>query len=405
MAVDLRQSRLKQIELFCYAAIVSWVALYSYRHPVYNWDLIGYVAAVAAIDHHGPQAIHRATFEELERSLPADRLQELKYGGAYRQSVFENPKYLVQQIPFYSAKPTYLALLYGLHIAGLSVPKASIWISIGSYLGICALIWRWAARRVGDPRLSFGLSSLLALAPPVALAAGLSTPDALSSLLVFAGLYLILELRFTVIGLCILFASIFVRTNNLIICVLVSVFIVSTRRSWPILARASAFTIACAVAVRLINSVTGSYGWRTLVYHTFIAPLPNPAEVQPDLTVGAYVRVLLSGLSSLHYSYAVAMLLFFIGGAIALRAVGYRLAWGPAAQGAALIVVSMSIHFLLFPIFWDRYLLGHYLAFIFISTRLFSEASLVGEVTDRSVPVLAPSDLSEVPSPKRLPAI
>src|SRR5260370_16437548 len=119
MGVDLRQSRVKRIERLGYAAIVSWVALYSFRHPIYNWDLIGYVAAVAAIDHHGPQVIHRATFEELERSLPADRLQELKHGGAYRQSVFENPKYLVQQIPFYSLKPTYLPFFYRLPLTRL----------------------------------------------------------------------------------------------------------------------------------------------------------------------------------------------------------------------------------------------------------------------------------------------
>ena len=405
MAVGFRQSRLKRIELLGYAAIVSWVALYSFRHPVYNWDLIGYLAAIAAIDHHEPQEIHRATFEQLERSLPADRLQELKYGNAYRQAVFENPKYLVQQIPYHSIKPAYLALLYGLHMAGLSVPEATIWISIGSYLAICALIWHWAGRRIGDRRLSFGLSSLLALSPPLALAAGLSTPDALSAVLVFAGLYLILELRFTSVGLCILFASIFVRTNNLIICVLVSVFIISTRRSWPILVRTSAFAIACAVAVWLINSVTGTYGWRTFVYHSFIASLPNPAEVRPDLTVGTYVRILLSGLSSLYYSYVTAILLFFIGGAIALRAVGYRLAWGLAAQGAVLIMVSVSLHFLLFPVIMDRYLLGLYLAFIFISTRLFSEATLARAMTHRFVPMPESSDLSEVPGPERLPAI
>ena len=404
MAVDFRQSRLKRIELLGYAAIVCWVAVYSFRHPSYNWDLIGYVAAIAAIDQKEPQAIHRATFEELERSLPPDRLQELKYGGAYRQAVFQHPKSLVQQIPFYSIKPGYLALLYGLRVAGLSVPRAAILISIASYLAICALIWHWAARRIENRRLSFGLSSLLALSPPVALSAGLTTPDALSSALVFTSLYLILELPLTVLGLCILFASLFVRTNNLIICVLVSVFIISRERSWQTLARTSAFAIVCAVAVRLINSLTGNYGWRTLVYHTFIAQIPNPADVRPDLTAGMYVKILLSGFSSLHFSYAIAMFLFFIGGAIALHAVGRRVTWGPAAQGTALIVVSMSLHFLLFPVLWDRYLLGHYLAFVFMSIRLFKESSLAQVMTHRFVPVPESSDLSEVPSPERLPA-
>jgi hypothetical protein len=191
----------------------------------------------------------------------------------------------------------------------------------------------------------------------------------------------------------------------LIICLLVSVFIVSRGRSWQILARTSAFAIVCAVAVRLISSLTGNYGWRTLVYHTFIAQIPNPADVRPELTAGMYVKILLSGLSSLHFSSAIAMFLFFIGGAIALRAVGHRMAWGPAAQGTALIMVSMSLHFLLFPVLWDRYLLAHYLVFVFMSTRLFQESSLAQVITHRFVPTPESSVVPEVPSAKRLPAV
>ena len=403
MGADSRKSRLERLGLLVYIAIVCWVAVYSFRHPSYNWDLIGYVAAIESIDHKSAAAIRRATYDELDGSLPPDQLHELKYDGGYRQAVFEHPEYLVQQIPFYSIKPGYLAVLYGLHKTGLSIPRAAVLVAIASYLAICALIWRWAARRIEDRRLSFGLSTLLALARPLALTAGLTTPDALSSALVFFGLYLILELPLTGVGLCVLLASNFVRTDNLIICLLVSVLIISRRRSWKILFRTSAFAVLCTVVVKLINSLTGNYGWRTLVYQTFVAPLPNPDEVRPDLTTGMYAKLLLSGLSSIHYSYAIAMFLFLIGGAIALRAAGHRLAWGPGAQGTVLITASMLLHFLLFPVFWDRYLLGHYLAFVFMSTRLLKESATAHVMTHRLVPMPEPSSVPEAPSPQSLP--
>jgi hypothetical protein len=359
-----------RIELSGYALIVLFVGASAFQHPNYNWDLIGYTASILELDGKPPQAIHEATFEALRRALPVDRFRELTTSDGYRREVFEHPDSLVQQIPFYTNKPGYLLALSAMRFAGLSIPRAAVLTSIASYCLICALIWIWTARAIRSRLMSFGLATLLALSPPVALAAGLSTPDALSSALVLAGLYFVLERRLVAIGLATLFVSLFVRTDNLIICLLLCGFLAIAHRSAGTVVRLAAFGIACGGVVMSINQLTHNYGWQTLVYHTFIAPLSSPAEVKPILSRASYGRVLISGFSSLHYSYAVGVLLFFLSGAVALHAVGYRLVWSAAARGTALIALSITIHFLMFPVLWDRYM----------CTRMFSDAAAVATV-------------------------
>lgn len=359
-----------------YAAIVVCVAVYSWTHPIWNWDLIGYAASVAAIDLKTPEAIHERTYTSLKAAIP-DRFDEFTRDDGYRRAILSNPSYLVQQIPFYAIRPGYVLSLYGLQRLGLTVPRASVLISIVAYLLICALVWRWTQLKLNGGALGFAMATLLAIGPPLSIVAGLTTPDALSGLFTLTAIYLLFERNRILPALGVLGASVFVRSDNLFLCILVSGFLfihrLKNRRpvTLPIV-----FTGGCLLAVVLIHRAVHNLGWKTVVYHTFVSLLPNPGEIAPPLSATGFLRLYISGLASVRYSYVVICALFVLSAAMAMRSMGRGLRLNGTAQAMVVVLLSVAVHFMIFPVFWDRYFVGQYLALLILCAGVWAEASI-----------------------------
>jgi hypothetical protein len=156
-------------------------ATYFAQRPIYNWDMVAYVA-VALIDAGEPaETVHRKTYDIVAASLPPDRFAELTQSNARRVAVAADAARFAAQLPFYTVKPVYPAVMSLLYRAGMYPVTASVAVSAAGYAGICLLLYVWTARWL-RPLVAVPVAALLSLCPYLTPIAQLSTPDALSVL-------------------------------------------------------------------------------------------------------------------------------------------------------------------------------------------------------------------------------
>src|SRR5690606_37830950 len=186
-----------------------------WAEPYYNWDMLGYIGVAERLGGATPAEAHRRAYDLAYRVAPPEQYAWLVEGGAYQQAVAADPAAFEQQLPFYRVKPAYPLLMLGLDRLGLDPARGSVWISRIAYLGIGVVAFVWLA--------SF-LSPFAALATAwgimsvqVALdAAQLSTPDALSTVVVLTALWLVFERQNFGRGVLLLLLSLAIRPDNLL---------------------------------------------------------------------------------------------------------------------------------------------------------------------------------------------
>jgi hypothetical protein len=89
-----------QVVIFLTAAVVFLIGV---MHPYYNWDIIGYVAAAHYEDGSRGEVLRDRTYDEIRTEVGKYQFEHLT-DGPYRQTVYEYPQSLQQQVPFYSIR-------------------------------------------------------------------------------------------------------------------------------------------------------------------------------------------------------------------------------------------------------------------------------------------------------------
>ena len=131
------------------AALISavYAAWFSSR-PLYNWDIIPYVAVALRDAGHPADTLRQQTYEIMERSSPREA-HEFLFGGSefkkdtynretdYRYMVANISKIFADQLPLYTVKPAYPALMSLLVRAGLDPVTATMVVSGAAYAAIC----------------------------------------------------------------------------------------------------------------------------------------------------------------------------------------------------------------------------------------------------------------------------
>ena len=254
---------------------------------------------------------------------------------AESSSILDSPQHLLQLEPMWAVRPVYIAAISLLSKA-LPVQKAINLISAISLFGIGVVVLCWTKQPL--------FAGLLMAATPIPLLGRFGTPDALAALLVISALWILRWNR--ACALILLFGSLGVRTDDILILLAVLVWLVWVRR----LPRATAAVLgSLAVAIVLtINHWAGNYGWVVLFRFSFIGGR-YPAQLPHVLTFREYVRVLARGTYTILDQVAVWLLLGI-------------LAW-KRRQDPLLIVVgcAAAAHFLLYPSGEDRYLIWAYI--------------------------------------------
>ena len=219
------------------AVILAWAAIlvvtgamvaYAAVHPGANTDLIFYAATVHQWDGLDDQAIHDAALADARKDLGNTVYQAMVTENDYMRTVAADPEALVQQIPFYSVKPLFPALMIGLRFFGVSLGTAQLLISLASYflLGLLVFIW---LRRHHPPLVAAALGSLIIISSPWAVLARIQSPDALSLLLTVLAIYLLLELRRVGPAFFVLLVTILARPNAVILLIAVALALAALR--------------------------------------------------------------------------------------------------------------------------------------------------------------------------------
>jgi DIE2/ALG10 family len=389
---DSGAARLSHRALFAlFALSVVTVVAYAQLRPVYNWDMVAYVAIAGALGERDIERVHAETYALIERTLPDVAFDELigrddtsSSSVGFLRGTATDPHAFGQQLPFYLVKPAYPLLIALGSLVGLNPVVASVLISSISYVAFAVLVARWA-RRHHPASIAYALATLLVISPPFTILARLSTPDAMSLALLVASGYALTERRSGSMALLLSVLAVVVRPNNAAWVVLLAAYLALMA---PAAIRPPRWVAGAAAlgAVAIYGVLTvrfGYYPFPTLFYHSTIDYLARPADFTSPLGATDYLKQYVHQL--LDFQYGAALLFGFLAGVVA---VARRFAGGPRRDpmlGLVLVAIAAAAaQWIVYPIEPERILAGQ-LALIAIAL-----ICSVGRAGRRAAPLTDP---------------
>jgi len=341
-----------------YLAVLTLASTHLYFTPIYSMDSIQYMANALLMEERDPVRIHEQVYSELRRSVPREQLQHL-LGDAGNTSDQDrsraeraaNPYHFAEFLPLFAIRPLYNQALYLVSKTGMGLVKAGIFISVSSYFLLGVLLFAWI-RPYTTPMLSFAASLLCMISPPLLALGRDTTSDALATLVAFTALYLIFEKRRITPGMVLLLASIYFRTDFVVLAgpVLLVTWLQQRIRFW----HAAVLSALAVASVLCINHFAGDYGIKMLYYRNFVGTPVAPGEMVVNFSARDYVSAFRSGITKLVESFFIPFLLLGIVGLRSKRFV--------PLMGATLAYVLL--HFLILPNWQERWVGVFYLSMI-----------------------------------------
>jgi hypothetical protein len=193
------------------------IAAFSFLRPFYNWDLLGYVGATLMIEENKPAVLHQKTYDYVKNSIPPGQFAQLiADNNPYRKAVASDPVYFESQVHLYTIRPLYVGLMYSLSRIGVNIVSASVLISVVSSFFIGLLFRTWLLKYV-QGFANVLICMLMIPLTGVAELARLSTPDALSTVIILAAMFLFIEEKKFILSAVLLVLSILARADNILI--------------------------------------------------------------------------------------------------------------------------------------------------------------------------------------------
>ena len=345
-------TRLKEDAGFIlFIVLLAALCRLAWIYPLYNWDILPSVALVNE-PSRDPVKLHGRAYGTADLETPpsvAHSFRVSEYDTKNRLDSARNPWHFAEQLPLYSVKPLYILTLTAMHRAGLGTFVASRLLSVISFATFGSIFFLWLRKFTGT--LVASLSTCFLLATPDFLSVGGETsPDAFFACLAFAGIYLIFEKKQFFPGWCLLALVPLVRTDGLVLILLVVALLAWKPRGFPWRYGLAILAVEI-VASQAMSWLGGGYSFRTLFYHSFVNRNPAIAEVTVHLTVADYFHALYVFVLG---SIASPRPLYFLLGLVSLKARGTprllrNLAW--------LAMTFAVVHVALFPLPDSRFLI------------------------------------------------
>lgn len=305
-----------------FGACLTLASLRAYEYPQYSTDGLSYMANALAMSGASIPVIHDTVYRDAKAGIPAPAFNHLvgddpSEPRSERESFREravDPYHFAEFLPCFAIRPIFNELIYILHFKlGVGLLQATVLIPVVSYWLMGWMVWVWIARYTAVPWAAF-LSLLLLLSPPLWDLARFTSPDALSSLVVLLGMYLLFEKRKLLPGTILLLASVFIRTDNALLVLVVLAFMYAAGFGLKVV-DGIVLSVVAAASVVLINHFAGDYGWRVLYYRAFVGVPTAVGEIAPSFGVRDYLTALRAGLSgAVHEQY----IPFFLMGVVSL---------------------------------------------------------------------------------------
>ncbi len=360
-----------------YAAIWLLIAYLAFTFPLYNWDIIPYVACVLDWQGLDNNTLHQHTFAEMHAALPLGMYDSYTQADNYRQILASNPVAFAEQLPFHHIRPLYTALNSLWFMLGVPLAKTTVLTSIVSALWMAALVFLWLQQNGLNGIQLLVSSLLLALCSGILQISNVSTADALSAAMLLTAFYC-LQYHSINWAYCYLLLSLTARTDNIIVIIIIWIalntqqfkILKQTLQTLPlhlIYWRVTQLAILFFI-YGLIQFFSAGYGWQITFYHTFIEQLAFPAQQAIHLSFNQYLTVLLP--KTLEAFYSVNSLFFNFTLLVFLNFNVEN-----SSQNAIIkrniflnnyLMLALIIHLLLFPAFWQRFFIAQ-TAFLLIT--------------------------------------
>lgn len=351
-------SRTATVATLLYVVILAGFCTFAFFTRVSDvWDILAYSANVEAQHNTDFLVIHRYAYQELAKHETPAEYQLLTAGSHFRQVIAADPVLFGQYLPYYSIRPVYIMALNALRAFNISPVIGARIVAALSLFGIGLIAFFWV-RRHSSPWLAMATSSLLLLCYPVLLMGRARVPDGMSALFVFLGLYLLIEHSRAFAGVLLLLASIWVRTDNVILvgCVLAMLVFAQDKRVRLKPLYALVLMGVAGGSVLAINHFSGNYGYASLFHNQFVSQLDPPNDPS-SVSLALYFHALRSdlGVPNIFRGFA------FPFGILAIVALFRARSLMRDMVGAT--VFASIAHFVIFPYFTERLFTAAYLVF------------------------------------------
>ena len=338
----------------------------SMSSPVYEWDLIPYMAnALHLVSGQPTETLHASIYENLKQSIPPDSYDKL-IGSPTRLVLSQDSEAFRQTAAFfYDSRVVYTYINATFIKLGFDPISAIYILSV-----ICAVFSSLLLSRLVPVKAPLGMYFVL---PFIALSCGLltvariATPDSLATLTTITLYFLLIRNRVLLL-LFLLPLTIFIRSDLIILAGLFFAYFFFTNRISKVAVVASAFTTF--IAYLILNHIIIEYdAWSSLIGYNFAEKPTHPAEYEFTVTPSGYFSYIIKGLASLSYNPIFFVFCTFAVTGIVQFSSRFFFASGRtkiSLQHADILFLLVSsaaflaLHFMLFPVTWTRFFAAQY---------------------------------------------
>jgi len=364
---------------FLYVLLLGGVSIHLYRAPIYDMDSIQYMGNALLMEGTDVVRIHQRVYAELDQHVPRrerDALLGHEPGAPEdqnrsRQERAANSYRFGEFLPMFAIRPLYNQTLYFVSKTGLGLVRSGILISVASYflIGILSFLW---IRRYTSGLFSLVIAFLLMISSPLMSLGRDPTSDALATLVAFASLYLIFEKQLLTPGFVLLVASIYFRTDFVVLAgpTILACWLERRLDFW----KAAILAVLALSSALGIGHFAGDYGMKMLYYRNFMGTPIAPGEMTVQFSIHDYLSAFRSGITKVAESFFVPFLLL---GTIGLA----------SRRTLALFAVALAyvlLHFVILPNWQERWVALFYLS---MTVSAVTGASGIGRV-DAGAPVV-----------------
>ena len=351
---------------FCILACLVPIAIFAYKRPSYNWDMLAYMALVVQMEKNDITEVHKITYDNARQNIPPNEYSKLT-SGDLRKRRMENPSEFQRILPLYAVKPFYIWLSYGFYKAGASLPLSTVIPSIIAYLLIGLLLFHWLSRH-HSLLLAFAGTLLIMYSSAMINVANLSTPDCVSAFFLLAAFYFILESPSILFSFLFLTGSVFVRLDNIVMSSLVLTFLFLSglwKKKIPLVQYLIILSVLAGAYI-IVSGMARGDNWDLLYYPTFIKYYHPDHEVQLSFSMSNYLS-LFSDRVVMALLYSQASIFFLLVLLMFSAALPAKVRDLPFEQlFCILLVFTIIIRFLLFPDLEDRFYIAFYVVILIL---------------------------------------
>lgn len=351
---------------------LSPVAFYTYKHPAYNWDMLGYMALVVRMDSTKDiNKIHNIVYSTTKQSIPPGEYEKLTTTPAFRKNFEQEPSRFERLLPIYIVKPFYVWCAWVFYKAGFPLVEATVMPSIIAYLMIGLFLFYWLRKYLKNI-VAFIAGLLIMLSVFTVTMTGLSTPDCLSAFFLLLASYFILEKQNLLWMFCFFLLAVFTRVDNGLTCFFIISFLTFSPRVKRITKPKYLLMLGILAASYLIITwPVREFGWNISFYSQYAKQIDFSRDFNEPVSFSGYALLvyskLITALISTHSTFFLFLALLTLGNPfVSLKKLSFDQSF------IMLLLLVIFIRFLLLPDLSDRFYFGFYLIFIILLVRKLS---------------------------------